>query len=73
MPLRESVTSTAPLLKKHASEFLEWLESSGKRFEYFDRLATALEVFLLNHVLVEGLEASAVSNDFAQALPGCAT
>src|ERR1700733_502123 len=57
------------LLKKHASEFLEWLESSGKRFEYFDRLATALEVFLLHHVLVEGREASAVSNDFAQALP----
>jgi len=57
------------LLRKHASGFLEWLESSGKRFECFHHLADALETFLLNYVLADGLEAPAVNTKFAQALP----
>lgn len=57
------------LLRKNAGGFLKWLESSGKRFECFDRLAAALETFLLNYVMVEGPEAPAVHTQFAQALP----
>src|SRR5580692_3463043 len=68
-PLR--TTTWRRLLQAHAETFLEWLVSTGKRVEAFDRLAGALEDFLLNHVLSGNTELSANESctGFANALP----
>jgi hypothetical protein len=59
------------ILIKNARVFGEWLEATGKRIEAFDRLATALEVFLMDYVLGDGpgTSASASCAAFANALP----
>ena len=59
------------LLRTTAHGFLEWVESTGKRFQAFDQLAAALETFLLDHVLVDGFEipAAEACTRFAEALP----
>jgi hypothetical protein len=56
------------LLRSHAEEFLEWAESTGKRFALFDRLAGALETFLLRR-LDCGVESSAICQQFVDAIP----
>jgi len=68
-PLR--TTTWRRLLQAHAETFLAWLASTGKRFEVFDRLAGALEDFLLQHVLAGNTEFSANEScmGFANALP----
>jgi hypothetical protein len=53
------------------SEFLAWINSTGVRYKAFDRLASALESLLLNHLLIGGSEISLVESctRFANAVP----
>ena len=59
------------LLKTTADGFLEWVESTERRFQAFDQLATALETLLLDQVLTSHVEISAAEacTQFAKALP----
>ena len=59
------------LLRTTADGFLEWVESTERRFQAFDQLATALETLLLDHVLTGHIEISATEacTQFAAALP----
>jgi hypothetical protein len=59
------------LLRTTADGFLEWVESTERRFQDFDQLAAGLETLLLDHVLTGNVEISATEacTQFAKALP----
>jgi hypothetical protein len=67
-PDRTRTVTWRRLLRSHAEEFLGWADSTEKRFERFDRLAAALETFLVRR-LDCGVESSAVCQRFVEAIP----
>src|SRR6476619_3253566 len=68
-PLR--TTTWRRLLQEHHNRFLTWVDSTGVRHKAFDRLASALETLLLDHVLIGDSEISLVQSctRFAEAIP----